>query len=217
MVSQGGGKAIRESKTPVRNGLSAYLCSHEHPGGIIVCEKKKFIYMKPARTAGTSILRNHLEKHLPRIIHLKDHPEEFHAWLEGISDQELDDYFIFSVTRNPWDRIVSVASRFKVPLPDLVHNIDHYWKDQPKIRSHSLPIYLYTHSNGKRFVDMVCRFESLQTDFNVVANRIGIDQGRLPHANRSIHKHYSKYYGKEERDIVAELYSKDIEYFGYTF
>ena len=35
--------------------LSDYLKKFPHQGGIIVCEEKKFIYMKACKTAGTSI------------------------------------------------------------------------------------------------------------------------------------------------------------------
>ena len=91
---------------PTREGLAEYLRSHEHPGGIIVCEQPKFVYMKPTKTAGTSILRAGLEKRVPGIFHHKDRPEKFAEWINRITDDELEDYYIFTVVRNPWDRLV---------------------------------------------------------------------------------------------------------------
>ncbi|NES87154.1 MAG: sulfotransferase family protein [Moorea sp. SIO2B7] len=201
---------------PKRKGLSTYLRSHDHQGGIIVCEPLKFIYMKPTKTAGTSILRAGLEKRLSGIIHHKDHPEQFKEWINRITDEELEDYFIFSVVRNPWDRLVSVSAYFNIPFKDFVNNIDKYWKNY-NLRIHSLPLHLYTHCNGEQFVDMICRFESLQPDLNLCFDQINIDREKLAFVNRSKHRHYSLYYTDSEIKIVESIYKKDIEYFGYMF
>jgi len=83
-----------------KTGLTTFFKNHPHKEGIIVSEQKKFIYMKPTKTAGTSILRHFLEKEIKDIFHLKDHPKEFLFWLNAITDKELEEYFIFAVVRN---------------------------------------------------------------------------------------------------------------------
>jgi len=199
-----------------RKGLANYLRHHIHKGGIIVCPSRKFIYMKGAKTAGTSILRGILEKQIDDIIHQKDHPVKFENWLKNIDDDDLMDYFIFSVTRNPWDRLVSITQYLEIPLSDFLTNYNRYIQDE-KIQSHSLPISLYTHLLNRPFVNMVCRFETLQSDMNLVFDRIGLFRQLLPVMNVSKHKHYSDYYQDDDKNRVEVLYQDDIRNYGYMF
>ncbi len=101
-------------------------------------------------------------------------------------------------------------------------------------------------SSGKSMMDFVGRFESLQSDFDKVCHQINLGNIVLPHINKSSHdlksmnvnvkrllkhfiwKYYSKwkfprhknfqeYYDSETKEIVFELYRKDIDIFEYTF
>ena len=66
-------------------------------------------------------------------------------------------------------------------------------------------------------VDFVGRFENFQEDLRKVGQRIELDLNSIPWTNRTKHKHYSEYYTNETRAVVAEIYQRDIEYFGYKF
>ncbi len=111
---------------------------------------------------------------------------------------------------------------------------------------HTVPQYDFLFDDsGKLLVDYLGKFERLQKDFDEVCHKIGISRVTLPHLNISSHafklpwtlkgaarilinivsikrrknifNHYTEYYDDESRELVAYLYQKDIETFGYEF
>ncbi|MCG8363032.1 MAG: sulfotransferase family protein [Pseudanabaenales cyanobacterium] len=73
-------------------------------------------------------------------------------------------------------------------------------------------------SDGVLVIDFVGRFENLQSDFDRVCDRMGIEQQPLPHKNVMNRKqHYTEFYDDESQALVKALYHQDIEYFGYEF
>lgn len=172
--------------------------------------------MKPAKTAGTTILRHIIEKEISSIIHFRDHPAEFSKWLSEITDSDLDDYYIWTVLRNPWDRFISLAAYFKVPPKTLLKEFDTYLSNEDFFL-HSLPLHNYCYNNGHKFTDFECKMENLTSDFNIVRRHIGLPEISLPVTNRTKHKHYSTYFDEEQLNLFEKIYAQDIELFDYQF
>ena len=146
--------------------------------------------------------------------------------------------FTFTIVRNPWDRVLSTYHFWKqqdathkfyefdrkivdyirsnnMTFKQFVHGIQE--KDPVILSKKHINPYIGYYFPGTGYVDYVGRFENLQQDFNTICDKIGIPRQQLPHINKSKHKHYTDYYDDDTKQIVADIYAKDIEYFGYEF
>ena len=63
------------------------------------------------------------------------------------------------------------------------------------------------------------RYENLEKDFHFVCEKLNLGKLKLGNEKkvRQDKKHYTKYYSRDSKKIVAELFKKDIEYFDYKF
>lgn len=88
---------------------------------------------------------------------------------------------------------------------------------QPKFARNQLDYLLDEHGNIS--VDFIGRLENFQADVETLLEKIEISPNniKLSKKNKSKHNHYSQYYSPETRDIVEQLYQRDIEHFGYEF
>jgi hypothetical protein len=158
----------------------------------------------------------------------RHHTMEF--YMKKYADLNLDEYYKFTFVRNPWDRLVSwyfyhinddeelktlypqnFKEWVKTGMKSHWNEVDGtYWGDKD-------PINYQSWIADEKQYNFIGKFENLQEDFNIICDKIGIPQQKLPHKNKSKHKHYTEYYDDETRQIVAQKYAKDIEYFEYKF
>jgi len=141
--------------------------------------------------------------------------------LNYVGKDKYEKSYVFSSVRNPYSRAVSMFTHHSwnsvKTFKDFCHAIktNQYPSAMAKWHSATLTEHIVIENDLK--VDFVVRLEHIQEDFNVICDNIGIPQQQLPHRNKSKHKHYTEYYDDETREIVAEKYARDIEYFGYEF
>lgn len=156
-----------------------------------------------------------------------------------ISKEDFLSLFKFSFVRNPWARLVSeylyrkynMQFSFKefvmggFPEPSLSNDYRHIMPQSD---------FLYDQEDSL-LVDFVGKFERLQSDFDLVCQKIGIENSTLPHVNstkatkpkkimglfpakdQKKKPHYTEYYDVETKEAVAEIYKRDIELFDYKF
>ena len=127
------------------------------------------------------------------------------------------DYFKFTIERNPWDRQVSL---YHWHYRDRAHrpSFSTFIKS-PFSRKKSRNWSIYT-ENDRPIVDHVIMYDDLRAGLQPVLDRIGISEPvDLPKAKSGYREKddYRSYYDDETRDIVGRWYEREIAEFGFTF
>jgi len=203
-------------------------------------DKFKYIIFRIPKNANSTLIGRNAKKSADFFAtnYITDNICVTESELKSLLGKKRQKYFKYAIIRNPYDRLVScwknktsikfaknspesifrkatgcsfknfiymlIENRFKCPIKEGGPILDD---------RHLMPQVNFI----PKSLDFIGRFESLQNDFDIVCDKIGIPRQQLPHINKTNHKHYTEYYDDETRQIVAEKYAKDIEYFGYKF
>lgn len=125
-------------------------------------------------------------------------------------------YYKFAFERNPWDKVISwyYWTYKEEPRPSIKEFIKSGHAGRVKGWS------LYT-INEKVAVDKVALYENLQQEIKAIAKDLGLpEEIELPHSKsgfRKKNKSYRNVLDREEKEEIAMLFSKEIEYFKYAY
>ena len=146
--------------------------------------------------------------------------------LRFLPDTARDGLRSFCVCRNPWDRALSTYRHFRAvkdPDPAKFEAFCGQWYDQPA-RDHNelahqrLQIDFILDVRGRPGVDRILRFESLASDFSLLCADWALDATKLPHIGKQgTGAAYQIFYTDRAKEIIAERFAEDVEYFGYEF
>jgi hypothetical protein len=149
-------------------------------------------------------------------------------------------YFKFAFVRNPWDRLVScymsklvqggtglkmgkygdVSLRRGMSFKEFAEAVCHIPDEISNHHFRSQHVTICDDGPEKAILaDFVGRFEKLDEDFRLVAERIGLETG-LPHAGGSRSRNSSAYrdfYDERVARMVGNRYLEDATLFGYSF
>jgi len=203
----------------------------------MINHKYKCIFIHINKCAGTTIDNIFNGKncgHKTSLQYREKYPHKF------------DSYFKFSFVRNPWSKMISFyryhvrrnwdlnwdwnknnAPSFKSFICEIYsyspEKLSSIFDDLPFDKTDSRTLRISNSldwlcdDHGKVIVDFIGKVEDINNDFAKVCEKINMQMPQLHPKNTSNHKHYTEYYDNETREIVAEKYAKDIEYFGYKF
>lgn len=218
-----------------------------HLWHMILSRARNFIFVHIPKTGGTSLAlaledRAHRDDILigdtPKALRRKGRIKALSAkgrlWkhstladLDGaLSPDELERMFVFTLVRNPWDRMVSYyhwlrAQGFDHPAVTLA-------KAQPfetfvlhpetaaSLRAFPYARYV-TDAAGINRASAFVRLEHLTEDLAPVEQHLGF-RLEMPHANASDRpKEYRAAYDDRTAAAVADMCAEDIAQFGYRF
>ena len=139
-----------------------------------------------------------------------------------ISNDVYNAYFKFAIVRNPYDRVISEYFWVKQLSMNMSFKDFLVKKIQPNknLNSHYMEQYKFiTDENGNIIVDFVGKFENFNKDLRYVLNKLGLNK-KILHMNKTKPLnfiHYSDYYNEETKNLVKQIYEKDIAMFSYEF
>lgn len=226
---------------------------------MIVSHTHRYIFIKSLKTAGTSIeaaLSAHCQGN-DIVTTLGDYSfnrDEGGRWVhhamnsEGfeqhddaatvktkLGEELWNSYLKFSITRNPWDRTVSLFFWEKKRNPK-TQQARTLWQwlgivddEHSRLRREFRQFVREgAWENNDRFyilgdrlcVDYMIRYEHLQEDMNTLCQKLGLPDLQMPRLKagiRNVRGHYSSLYDEETAELVRRKHRYDIELFGYTF
>ena len=160
-----------------------------------------------------SFVRNPFSRILSRYLHLTHFFDKENIpptlIMGGWAWSNFNDFFRFMESDRSSDNAKEIFTFTNFVKFAMTKDDDHWM-----VQCNLLEKYSNIRVEDFNFIGKV---ENLQKDFNIVCDKIGIPKQQLPHTNKIKHKHYTEYYDDETKQIVAERYEKDIEYFNYKF
>jgi chondroitin 4-sulfotransferase 11 len=187
---------------------------------IILDKEDRFIFFPNNKVCQRSITRGAL---VDRVIVHKHDPAAWGKKFSAIDADYFSRVFTFTIVRNPYDRAVSAFSYLqKTGKIEKRYSFKRFCSNVLKEKGIAFDPHFDPQSDGlfrdgELIPQFLARFESIQEDWQTIAQAID-GPPALPHVNKSKRrKTYSDYYDNAARELITELYREDLDNFGYQF
>ena len=140
------------------------------------------------------------------------------AWMikNRIGKNIFNSYFKFCFERNPYDKVVSRYLFFR--KYGLNMSFRQFVKSPWVFNALNFPLYMDP-SLKKVIVDYIGYYENLEEDFAKIMRKLKLPEVLDVNINTSpeVAHGYRKYYDKELKEIVSNIYRFELEMHGYDF
>jgi len=192
---------------------------------MIISHSKKFVFIKTRKTAGST-----LEKVLRPLLGEDDFctgstrddtpplncPADTNGHRIPSSEEYPDDYFVFSIERNPYDKVVSSYYWHQHIKPHIFGGMDF----ETYIKSCNL---LPEDWSFYRNADKVFKYEEMEEMYLYMRYHFSLDirmdevyNTKLKSNTRKV-KDYRDLHTDTTKALVSEIFKNEIEEFGYEF
>lgn len=202
----------------------------------MLSKNKKFLFIHLPKTGGNSVqekLRLYSEDKIVRITEIQDGVERFEVRNEftgltkhsSYADYErllppdlMQSLFVFTTIRNPWERMISfyfsphrkISTWNRGEFVSLLTQV----KTLPELLgSQRSDMNLHWSDNA----NFIMKFESLDNDFQIVCEKLGLKYNTLNVRNKSERDDYKTYYDDELVEIVRQKFHEEIDFGKYEF
>jgi hypothetical protein len=191
------------------------------------------LFIHIPKTGGTVIEQQIKEQHkqtlrapnsniLPSPFNHISLQHQFYTTIYKFKDKlnvNFDNIKIFSVVRNPYDRIISDLFFLRLIKPNfsseqVCNIIKNNYINRDDIDNHNKPQYKYITDENKNIISNIKIFhcEKLNKINKQLNEFIGFNINII---KKNVNKDYSKYLNKESIKIINDYYKKDFELFNY--
>jgi len=197
-------------------------------------KEKNLLFIHIPKTGGTTI-EDSIKEKTPQILYsgdnnsLLDFPynkkslqHQFYTTIYKFRDKldvNFDNIKIFSVVRNPYDRIVSDLFWFNLIKKDFtagqVYNvIKNNYLHRDDLDNHNEPQYKFIVDENSELIKniKIFRTEILNESNDDLCKFVGFN---INIQKEGVNKHYNKYLNKDSISLINTFYKKDFELFNY--
>lgn len=207
---------------------------------MIYSQQYHAIFVHNQKTGGSSI-EKYFEERVPDAKDILPRHCYTSQGIATLGEAAWRKNYSFGFVRNPWSRLVSWYSMMAErpdegksnPLFEYVRshsqNFEEFLRqctDEVTQTVKGIPytkslvknqLDYFTDASGRVAVNFIGRFEQLEIDFQQVIAAAGLPNFPIEKTNTTSKKDYRTFYSDATRQLVAERFKKDIEYFGYEF